>query len=80
MGPKALRRLVEKQGYACALTGTPLVPATASLDHKQPLSRGGLHTMANVQVVRSDINAAKGTMSNEEFIAMCCEVADYHRR
>lgn len=36
--------------------------------------------MANVQVVRSDINAAKGTMTNEEFIAMCCEVADYNRR
>jgi len=63
--------LVKRQGFRCALTGLPLTPATASLDHVQPLSQGGMHEIENCQVVRSDINRAKGTMNNEQFIAMC---------
>lgn len=64
-------RLIEQQKHRCALTGWTLTPETATLDHKQPLSREGLHDIRNVWIVHKDVNAAKGTMLTEEFMEMC---------
>jgi len=36
--------------------------------------------MSNVQLLRTEVNQAKGAMSQEEFVAMCCDVADRTRR
>ena len=72
---KRLLELIERQEYRCALSGEKLTPKTASLDHKEPLSRGGEHNMANVQIVHRFVNRAKGTMSQAEFIEMCRKVA-----
>ena len=36
------------------------------------------HEASNLQVVHCEVNAAKGTMTAEEFIAMCREVAARH--
>jgi len=71
---RGIRRLLQKQGFRCALTGRELTTKTASLDHMQPLGRGGEHSIGNVQLVHSQVNAAKGTMTTEEFVALCHEV------
>ncbi len=76
---KLLLSIIEQQDFRCALTGRDLTPDTASIDHRQPLSRGGEHCVTNVQVVHSEVNSAKGGMTNAEFIQMCCEVADLAR-
>ena len=80
VSPKQIMALIESQKYRCALSGRELTPETASLDHAIPLSRGGLHDISNVQVLEFRVNAAKGTMTVEEFVAMCCDVADHARQ
>lgn len=40
------------------------------LDHINPLSKGGTHTMTNVQTLCRDCNILKGDMSMDEFINM----------
>jgi len=64
-------RLLERQGHRCALSGWPLTPQTAALDHIVAVTRGGLHRLDNVQVLHRDVNRAKYTLTNEEFIALC---------
>jgi 5-methylcytosine-specific restriction endonuclease McrA len=77
MTNSTLRAILKEQDYRCALTGLPLTPATANVDHTTPLSRGGEHTPANAQVILDYVNAAKGSMTNEEFIEMCVAVAQF---
>jgi 5-methylcytosine-specific restriction endonuclease McrA len=67
-------RLLECHQYRCAMTGRPLMPNTASLDHIVPVRRGGEHVIENAQVLHKDVNRAKTTMTNEEFIQLCREV------
>jgi 5-methylcytosine-specific restriction endonuclease McrA len=66
-----LEQLLERQGWRCALTGAPLHPRNAALDHKIPVERGGKHILANLQWVTPQVNKAKGTMTNEEFVTLC---------
>ena len=70
-------RLLEWQGYRCALTGRRLKPNSASLDHIVPVRCGGKHVIENAQVLHKDVNRAKSTMDNVEFIQLCREVAKY---
>lgn len=63
--------LLVRQDFRCALTGEPLDPSDASMDHILAVSRGGPHTIENAQILRKDVNRAKGTMTNEEFIVLC---------
>lgn len=72
-----LRALVESQGYRCALTGVDLMPETASADHIQPISDGGKNEIENIQILHHKVNAAKGTMPNDEFIQMCKNVVNW---
>lgn len=67
-------RLLEAQQYRCALTGRSLTPQTAALDHVIPVRFGGQHAIENAQVLHKDVNRAKGSLTNEEFIGMCREV------
>lgn len=75
-----LLRLAESQNFRCAYTGEELTPQTASLDHKVPLSQGGEHTIDNLHLVRQDVNRAKGAMDDADFIQMCLDIADHHRK
>ena len=68
-------RLLEHQHYRCALTGRVLTPETASIDHILPIRLGGTHTIENAQVLHKDVNRAKGSMTSEEFVGLCREVA-----
>lgn len=67
-------RLLEVQEFKCALTGRELTPETATLDHVIPIQNGGEHKITNAQILHKDVNRAKNTMTNEEFVAMCREV------
>jgi len=69
-----LRAMLERQHYCCALSGRPLTPDSTALDHILPVSRGGGHTLENVQVLSTAVNRAKHTLTNEEFIQLCREV------
>jgi hypothetical protein len=69
-----IKELIESQNYRCALTNRKLTPETASLDHKQPISRGGTHEVANLWVIEHFVNTAKGSLTVEEFISMCRDV------
>lgn len=70
--------ILEAQGHKCALTGLPMTPKNASLDHVTPLSRGGEHDASNCQWIFDFVNTAKGSMTQEEFIEMCRAVARTH--
>jgi 5-methylcytosine-specific restriction endonuclease McrA len=65
---EGLRVILSKQGYRCALSGVVLSPESASLDHIVPLSKGGKHTLCNLQIVHPVVNGLKGQMSQDEFM------------
>lgn len=71
--------VIVSQNYRCALTGWELKPNNASLDHIVPLCKGGEHVASNAQVLHSDVNRAKGMMDQDEFVRLCCAVADWVR-
>jgi 5-methylcytosine-specific restriction endonuclease McrA len=73
-------RLLEAQQYRCALTGRSLTPQSAALDHVVPVRFGGEHVIQNAQVLHKDVNRAKGSLTNEEFIGMCHEVVRWSDR
>ena len=70
-------QLLESQQYRCALTGRDLTPDTAALDHIIPIRCDGEHVIENTQVLHKDVNRAKGSMTNCEFIGMCEEVVTH---
>ncbi len=76
---KMILEMIERQGRRCALSGKELTPETASLDHVVPLSRGGAHDLTNLWVVDHKVNTAKGTLTVDEFVALCGDVAAYQR-
>ena len=74
---KRIRRLVELQGFSCAMTGVELTPDDANLDHIVPIASGGEHVMSNVQVVHKAVNQMKSTLPKAEFIDWCRKVVDH---
>jgi len=74
---KMIWDLIQRQQFRCALSGRKLTPETASLDHVVPLSRGGRHDPSNIWVVDQHVNAAKGTLTVEEFVSMCREIVAF---
>jgi len=74
---KQFLSIPERQGDKCALSGIPITPQTCSLDHKNPRSMGGSDDIDNLQLVLPVINRAKGTMTQDQFVAMCHAVARY---
>lgn len=66
--------LLQNQGFRCALSGRELSPGTTALDHILPVARGGEHRLENAQALHKEVNRAKGTLTNEEFVSLCREV------
>lgn len=75
-----LMSLLQLQQFRCALTGDLLTPSDARCDHITPVSQGGSHMRDNLQWVTHQVNRAKGTMTQDEFIAMCIKVAAWATR
>jgi len=70
-----------KETKTCQLSGRELV---LEINHRDGPSLDRIdnnngYSMKNVQVVSQQINKARGEMSVDEFIQMCCEIADYSR-
>ncbi len=74
---KKVLALLDNQQYRCALSGRILTPKNASLDHILPVSRGGPHLIENAQVLDKQVNRAKGTLINDEFIQLCRDVIEW---
>lgn len=51
--------LLYRRATACPYCGVPLTPGAATLDHMDPLSRGGLHGISNVITCCNPCNARK---------------------
>jgi len=64
-----LRRLWESQGGKCALTGCEL-DASAELDHKLPISKGGDNSYDNSRWLCRAANQAKRDLPDYEFFAL----------
>jgi hypothetical protein len=69
------------ESTVCAHSGRTLVhkighPDAPSIDR---INSNNGYTKKNIQIVATSINLAKRDMTDEEFIQMCCDVADYHR-
>lgn len=84
---KHAEKLLEQQNFRCALTGaliytglpknTDQKTAILSLDRIDS-SKG--YIAGNVQWVTKRINIMKRDIPDEEFIAVCCQVADFQRQ
>ncbi len=68
---------LEQQDFHCALTGIPLTPGNAQLDHIIPSRQGGEHTAKNVQILHEDVNRMKGAMIEADFIELCRQVVEH---
>ena len=65
-------------GLRCSLTGRPVALEEVTLDHIMPASLGGPDTMENLQIVTAQANTAKGTLTQDEFVSLCIDVARHH--
>jgi len=74
---KTIHQLMEHQEFKCALTGVELTPEMAALDHIVPVSGGGGDDIHNCQILWSEVNRAKGTMRQDEFVEMCTLVSKH---
>ena len=75
VSPRKLMEKFKTQQYRCFFTGIELQREDASIDHVQPISKGGKHEESNLELVHSAINRMKGSMTADEFIAWCVKVA-----
>jgi 5-methylcytosine-specific restriction endonuclease McrA len=78
--PKQLEELAYQQGERCALSGLPITPETADLDHITPLVNGGTNEISNLQWLHRSVHKCKGTLATEDFIAICVAVARNYRK
>lgn len=61
-----LRRLLERQRGLCPVCSRVMTPATMSLDHIIPISRGGKHTIGNLAYVHRRCNSLKSASTMTE--------------
>lgn len=61
-----LLSLYDAQNHECYYCGLPL-DSTLHIDHKQPVSRGGLNCRENICITCADCNRMKWTKTEEEF-------------
>ncbi len=61
---KDLERHVQELGTGCTYCDSP----GEHVDHRQPLSRGGAHSLSNLQMACARCNLSKGARTHEEFL------------
>lgn len=66
-----LRRILESQRNRCVYSNKRIRPGVnANLDHIIPKSKGGPDEIRNFQWVESDVNNAKGSLLEEDFLCL----------
>ncbi len=65
---RARFRLYARDGFACVYCLEPFDVRELSIDHKQPVSRGGTDEESNLVAACRRCNRAKGTMTYDEFM------------
>lgn len=74
-GVPMLRRLWEKQGGRCAITGDLLIKGNnASIDHITPRAKGGTNDESNLQWATLEANRLKWDLAIEELHSLCAKV------
>jgi 5-methylcytosine-specific restriction endonuclease McrA len=76
---EAKTKIVEQS--CCYLTGSKIdleKTETYALDHIVPKSKGGKSNLANLGLLRKDVNAAKSDKTVDEFLALCKEILEYN--
>jgi len=53
----------------CTYCGKPMTAKTFSVDHRNPVKRGGQFTWDNLQIIDTRCNQIKGTMNDAEYAA-----------
>lgn len=75
-----LRAVVKEaldEHHLCPYCHGPLTTKTFSIDHADPVSRGGTHTLDNLVVCCADCNNAKGDMTDREFTDLMAVMFDW---
>ncbi len=65
--------------FTCAYTGDTLDwkdPSGFQWDHIMPRCKGGEDTLENLQIISTNANQAKGSMTHDEFIKLCKKVTE----
>ena len=78
-----LNSLYESQNHKCALSGISLEPNLSLTLQQQNMSIDRVdsnigYEVGNIQLVDKRINMMKGSLSNKDFIDLCCKVAEHH--
>jgi CRISPR/Cas system Type II protein with McrA/HNH and RuvC-like nuclease domain len=74
---ESLERLRRAQNGRCYYTGKVLTKKNVSIDHRQPLTKGGKHVMSNVALCVKEVNRMKGQLTELEFMELCRRVATH---
>lgn len=69
-----LEKTLANQDGNCALSGIPIDLMTCEIDHILPETRGGSDDLTNLRLVCTRANEAKGNMTDDEFLELCCNV------
>lgn len=72
-----LKRLFNAQGGRCYYSGKKLTKKNVSVDHRQPLSKGGRNVMSNVALCTKKVNTMKGQMTELEFVELCRAISQH---
>lgn len=72
-----LINLWDNQNGKCFYTDQDLIPGkNASIDHQTPSSKGGSDDIDNLRWVTNEVNMIKSSLSHEEFILFCKNIAE----
>jgi 5-methylcytosine-specific restriction endonuclease McrA len=63
----SLKLLIENQNYKCVYCSSDLRTTDKHLDHIIPISKGGIHSIKNVQWVCKDCNLSKSDNINDKW-------------
>ncbi len=65
--PTEIEAWLKGQPLVCHYTGVELPVDDFSVDHKEPLERGGTNDLQNLCLTTKEMNTTKGTMTESEF-------------
>jgi len=66
-----LQDMLAQQEFRCFYSGVVLTIPQINVDHKKPLTRGGLKILSNICITTEEINNLKHSLTDSEFLAVC---------